>query len=155
MSNFTKSRSRYLSPLAEVLAEGETWTVGFDKMLSELAQRWDIAFEGFNEYPHSNIKKTGENAYRIELDVAGFTKPELKMEVIGEELVITGDKAEKSEKKTENYLHHGISEHSFRQSFMLADYVKVVDAKLNNGMLEIDLVRNVPVDNEPKPIEIH
>lgn len=155
MANITKNRSRYLSPLSELLAEGETWTVGFDKMLDELAERWDTAFEGFNEYPHSNIKKTSADHYRIELDVVGFGKPELKIEVIGDDLIVTGTKEEKSEEKTDSYLHRGIAERSFRQSFMLADYVKVENAKLNNGILEIDLVRNAPEEKKPQAIEIH
>ena len=155
MSSFTRSRSRYLSPLAEVLAEGETWTIGFDKMLSELAQRWDIAFEGFNEYPRSNIRKTGDNTYRIEMDVTGFTKPELKMEIIGDELVITGAKTGSTGSQAESFVHRSNPPHHFRQGFMLADYVKVTDAKLNNGVLEVDLVRDVPMNDRPQPIEIH
>jgi molecular chaperone IbpA len=172
MANIVKNRSRYLSPLSELLGEGETWTVGFDKMLDELANRWDTAFEGFNEYPHSKIKKTGEDHYRIELDVVGFEKPQLEIEVIGDDLVITGAKEEKFEEKadsyqnpgktegylnrekTEGYLNRGIAARSFRQSFMLADYVKVAKAKLNNGILEIDLVRRVPAEKKPHEIEI-
>ncbi|OIQ77812.1 small heat shock protein IbpA [mine drainage metagenome] len=143
MAYLARTRSRYLSPLSELLAEGESWTVGFDKMLDELAGRWDAAFAGFNEYPHSHIKKTSANHYQIELDVGDFKKPELEIEVIGEDLIVTGAKSEASE------------EESFRQSFMLADYVKVTDAKLKDGVLEIDLVREVPAEKKPQAIEIH
>jgi molecular chaperone IbpA len=155
MANIVKTRSRYLSPLSDLLGEGETWTVGFDKMLDELADRWDTAFAGFNEYPHSNIKKTGEDHYRIELDVVGFDKPQLEIEVIDDDLVITGTQEEKSEEKTDSYLNRGIASRSFRQSFMLADYVEVANAKLNNGILEIDLVRHVPAEKKPHAIDIH
>jgi molecular chaperone IbpA len=155
MANIVKTRSRYLTPLSDLLAKGETWTVGFDKMLDELADRWDTAFASFNEYPHSIIRKTAEDHYRIELAVDGFKKSELNIEVIDDDLVIAGKKTEKSEKKTDGHVQHGSVSRSFRQSFMLADYVKVTNAKLNNGVLEIDLVRHVPAEKKPQAIEIY
>ena len=84
-----------------------------------------------------------------------FKRPELEIEVIGEDLIVTGARAEESETKKVGQKQREVAEKSFRQSFMLADYVKVTDAKLKDGVLEIDLVRNVPVEKKPQVIEIH
>ncbi len=124
-------------------------TVGFDRLahLLENASR----FEPTN-WPPYNIEKTGEDAYRITMAVAGFAPDEIEVVAKPNLLTVSGQKA-KSEEGVQ-YLHRGIATRSFRQTFELADYVKVADAKLDNGLLMIELVREVPEAMKPRRIEI-
>jgi molecular chaperone IbpA len=124
-------------------------TVGFDRLahLLENAAR----FEPTN-WPPYNIEKTGEDAYRITMAVAGFAPDEIEVVAKPNLLTVSGQKA-KSEEGVQ-YLHRGIATRSFRQTFELADYVKVADAKLDNGLLMIELVREVPEAMKPRRIEI-
>ena len=124
-------------------------TVGFDRLahLLENAAR----FEPTN-WPPYNIEKAGEDAYRITMAVAGFSPDEIEVVAKPNLLTVSGQKA-----RTEDgvqFLHRGIATRSFRQSFELADYVKVADAKLDNGLLMIELVREVPEAMKPRRIEI-
>ena len=105
-----------------------------------------------NTYPPYNIEKTGENAYRITLAVAGFAEDELTIEVADGQLVVTGRKAETEEKA--NVLHRGIATRAFERRFQLADHVRAVEAVTENGLLHIDLVREVPEALKPRKIEI-
>ncbi len=124
-------------------------TVGFDRLahLLENAAR----FEPTN-WPPYNIEKTGEDAYRITMAVAGFAPDEIEVVAKPNLLTVSGQKA-KGEEGVQ-YLHRGIATRSFRQTFELADYVKVADAKLDNGLLMIELVREVPEAMKPRRIEI-
>ena len=126
-------------------------TVGFDRLASILDQVTSAA-ESQNTYPPYNIEKTGENAYRITLAVAGFSDDELTIEAKEGQLVVTGRKAE-SEDKT-NVLHRGIATRAFERRFQLADHVDVVGAALKNGLLHIDLKRNIPEEMKPRKIAI-
>ena len=92
------------------------------------------------------------NAYRITLAVAGFSQTELKIEVKEQTLSVSGEKAEESEDKT--YLHRGIAARAFERRFQLADHVDVTGAKFENGLLHVDLVRNVPESKKPRTISI-
>lgn len=74
MSDLMRRESRFRSPLASVLQDGEKWMVGFDDMFNRLVEKWEDGFDGFHEYPASNIKKVGDDKFRIELAVAGFKK---------------------------------------------------------------------------------
>src|SRR6188472_2001536 len=123
--------------------------VGFDRLFDMLDQagKWEPA----DNYPPYNIEKTGEDAYRITLAVAGFTPEELSITSEPNQLIVASKKAQ-----TDNgeYLYQGIAGRPFQRQFSLADYVKVVSANLTNGMLSIDLVREVPEAMKPRRIEI-
>ncbi|HRO10974.1 Hsp20 family protein [Amaricoccus sp.] len=126
-------------------------TVGFDRLASILDQVMS-ADVSQNSYPPYNIEKTGEDAYRITLAVAGFSEDELSIEAREGQLVVTGRKAEIEDKAT--VLHRGIATRAFERRFQLADHVRVVDAVTENGLLHIDLVREVPEALKPRKIEI-
>ncbi len=126
-------------------------TVGFDRV-SDLLDR-AMRFGPSGNWPPYNIEKTGEDAYRITMAVAGF-KPE-EIDVVAQPglLTVTAQKAQGGDEGVQ-YLHRGIATRSFRQTFELADYVKVADAKLDNGLLVIELVREVPEAMKPRRIEV-
>ena len=127
-------------------------TVGFDRLASILDQVMS-ADVSQNTYPPYNIEKTGEDAYRITLAVAGFAEDELSIEAREGQLVVTGRKAE-TEDGNANVLHRGIATRAFERRFQLADHVRAVEAKTENGLLHIDLVREVPEALKPRRIEI-
>jgi molecular chaperone IbpA len=125
-------------------------TIGFDRLtrLVDAATRLDSA----PSYPPYNIEKTGEDAYRLTMAVAGFSRDELDITVQENLLVVTG-KA-KQEDEDGRYLHRGIARRAFERRFSLADHIKVVGASLDNGMLHVDLVREVPEAMKPRTIAI-
>ena len=116
-------------------------TIGFDRLtrLVDAASRVDTAALA---YPPYNIEKTGEDAYRLTMAVAGFSRDEVDVTVHENSLLVTG----KSQKEDENgrYLHRGIARRAFERRFSLADHIKVVGASLDNGMLHVDLVHELP-----------
>ena len=126
-------------------------TIGFDRMadLLERASRFGPA----GNWPPYDIEKTGEDAYRITMAVAGFTPEEIEILAKPNLLTVTAHKAQGGEEGVQ-YLHRGIATRSFKQTFELADYVKVVEAKLENGLLAIELVREVPEALKPRRIEV-
>ncbi|MDH3699783.1 MAG: Hsp20 family protein [Alphaproteobacteria bacterium] len=127
-------------------------TVGFDN----LARLMDSASgEQAPAYPPYNIEKTGEESYRISMAVAGFSEADLDIQTRENKLVITGqiEKAENGENRT--YLHRGIAERSFERQFSLADHIKVSGARLENGLLHVELVREVPEAMRPREIKIN
>jgi molecular chaperone IbpA len=128
-------------------------SVGFDRLASVLDQvmAGDV---GQNTYPPYNIEKTGDNAYRITIAVAGFSEDELSIESREGQLVVTGRKAETEEEQKPSFLHRGIATRAFERRFQLADHVRPVDATTENGLLHIDLVREVPEALKPRKIEI-
>lgn len=124
--------------------------VGFDRMASliEQAARQDVSAG----WPPYNIEHTGENAYRIELAVAGFRAEDLEIELKEGLLTVTGRKGEvETERK---FLHRGIAERGFERRFQLADHVRVLGANLEHGLLVIDLVREIPEALKPRKIAI-
>ncbi|MGI2023685.1 Hsp20 family protein [Shewanella glacialipiscicola] len=124
--------------------------IGFDR-LAQLAEH-AAANNGNTGYPPYNIELLGENRYRITMAVAGFSMDELEISSEGEKLLVKGSKAEiQSERK---YLYQGIAERGFERTFQLADYVTVLGASLENGLLNIDLVREIPEALKPRKIEI-
>ena len=127
-------------------------TVGFDRLANILDQVMsaDVAS---NTYPPYNIEKTGEDAYRITIAVAGFADDELNVEAREGQLVVTGRKAETEDGKA-NVLYRGIATRAFERRFQLADHVRVVEAVTANGLLHIDLVREVPEALKPRKIAI-
>jgi molecular chaperone IbpA len=128
-------------------------TVGFDRMFSMLDQL-DSVEGSVSSYPPYNIERTGENAYRISVAVAGFTDADLSIETKENRLTIRGEKQSNDEEKTGEVLYRGIAARAFERSFQLADYVKVNGASLENGLLHVDLVREIPEAMKPRSIPI-
>jgi molecular chaperone IbpA len=126
-------------------------TIGFDRLmrLVDAASRVDNAAPA---YPPYNIEKTGEDAYRLTMAVAGFSSDEINVTVHEGTLLVTG-KAKKGEDES-RYLHRGIARRAFERRFSLADHIKVVGASLDNGMLHVDLVREMPEAAKPRKIEV-
>ena len=124
--------------------------IGFDRLARLLndAQRSEIEVS----YPPYNIELLGEDNYRIVMAVAGFAESELSIESQHQTLKVTGHKDKKEEGAT--YLHQGIAARDFEHKFQLADHVKVLKAKLEHGLLQIDLVREVPEAFKPRKVEI-
>lgn len=129
-------------------------TVGFDRMAGLMDQLM-AADTAQPSYPPYNIEKTGDDAYRISIAVAGFGENDLNIEVKEGQLTVTAKKVldEKAEKPV--YLHRGIAERGFDRRFQLADHVRVSGAELVNGLLHIDLVREIPEALKPRTIAIH
>lgn len=134
--------SNELNPLYRTL-------VGFDRIASlmDQAARLDAA----PGYPPFNVEQIGEDNFRIELAVAGFGEDDLNIEFKQNSLVVTGQRKPAEQR---NFLHRGIAERSFERRFGLADHVRVAGAKLENGLLTIDLVRELPELLKPRKIEI-
>ena len=127
--------------------------VGFDRLANLLESAARTSSEG--GYPPNNIETTAENAYRIEIAVAGFTPDELNIEVKENLLTVTGRKtANDAGGDQRNFLHRGLAERDFERRFQLADYVVVKTADLVNGLLSIDLERELPEALKPRRIEI-
>ncbi|MCL1091174.1 Hsp20 family protein [Shewanella profunda] len=124
--------------------------IGFDR-LAQLAEH-AAANNGNSGYPPYNIELLGENRYRITMAVAGFSMEELEISSEGEKLLVKGNKAESQTER--KYLYQGIAERGFERTFQLADYVTVLGASLENGLLNIDLVREIPEALKPRKIEI-
>jgi molecular chaperone IbpA len=124
--------------------------VGFDRLVNllEAASQADSA----SGYPPYNIETTGENQYRIELAVAGFKPEDLHVEVKENVLAVQGRKPANDEQR--RYLHRGLAERNFERRFQLADYVVVTDAKLADGLLRIELKRELPEQLKPRRIEV-
>ena len=128
-------------------------TVGFDRLFSLLDQ--SAGFEaGGSPYPPYNIERTGENDYRITVAVAGFAENELSLEAKENTLTIKGDKQVKQDNSGE-VLYQGIAGRAFERQFQLADYVQVKGASLENGLLHVDLVREIPEAKKPRQIAIN
>lgn len=132
--------------------------VGFDRLANLLESAARTSQE--NGWPPYNIETTGENAYRIEVAVAGFKPDELNIEVKENLLTVTGRKAANDlpgdgvSPPERNFLHRGLAERDFERRFQLADYVVVKGADLVNGLLSIDLARELPEALKPRRIDI-
>jgi len=126
-------------------------TIGFDRLarLVDTASRVDSTTQS---YPPYDIEKTGEDAYRLTMAVAGFSQGELDITVHENTLIVTG-KAQQ-EDANGRFLHHGIARRAFERRFSLADHLKVTGASLDNGLLHVDLVREVPEAMKPRQIRI-
>src|SRR6201996_1114824 len=123
--------------------------VGFDRLAALLDAAGAEAATG---YPPYNIERTDENAYRIEVAVAGFKPEELNVEVKENVLTVQGRKAANDEPR--RFLHRGLAERNFERKFQLADYVLVTEAALADGLLSISLKRELPEQLKPRRIEI-
>ena len=126
-------------------------TVGFDQ-IADMMDRVLTNDVSQQTYPPYNIEKTAEDAYRISIAVAGFSDADLSVEVKEKSLVVSARKADNDEGRT--YLHRGIATRAFERRFHLADHVRVVGASHTDGMLHIDLEREIPEALKPRRIEI-
>ena len=126
-------------------------TVGFDRVFDLLD---NVAGQSAgNGYPPYNIEKSGDNAYKIVMAVAGFADSELNLTQKENELLVTGQSAPNADEGKE-FLYRGIAGRNFERRFQLADHVKVVGAKLVNGLLTIELQREIPEEKKARAIEI-
>jgi molecular chaperone IbpA len=128
-------------------------TVGFDRLFSMLDKT--AGFENGSVYPPYNIERTAENSYRVSLAVAGFSESELTVEAKENALTVRGEKAREAEaNRGSELLYQGIAARSFERIFRLADFVQVKAARLEHGLLHIDLVRELPEAMKPRNIRI-
>jgi molecular chaperone IbpA len=127
-------------------------TVGFDRLFSRLD---GIVGQEPKTYPPYNIEKVGDNAYRVSIAVAGFADGEIAIEAKENSLTITGATAPETEDKAREFLHRGIAERAFELRFQLAEYVEVAGASLENGLLHIELKRELPESKKARQISIN
>ncbi|MCZ4273774.1 Hsp20 family protein [Maritalea porphyrae] len=126
-------------------------TVGFDRLFSLLD---DQAPQEANAFPPYNIERTGEFTYRISMAVAGFSADDIVIETKENAISVKGAKSTSQTEQKREFLHRGIAERSFERRFQLADHVEVQGADLQNGLLHIDLVRELPESKRPRKIAI-
>lgn len=126
-------------------------TVGFDR-LGDILEWVNRADEASGAFPPYNIEKTADDAYRVSIAAAGFAPEDLDVTVHGGVLTVTG--RAKAQSEQQKFLHRGIAGRAFQRRFQLADYVRVQSATQENGILHIDLVREVPEAARPRRIEI-
>ena len=128
-------------------------TVGFDRLFDMLEN--STLGQGQENYPPFDLIKLGENDYRIELAVAGFKPDEIDITAQQNVLLVTGRKKEEAEEgKGNNYVYRGIATRSFERRFALADHIQVRGADLKDGLLQIELVREIPEAMKPRKIDI-
>lgn len=126
-------------------------TVGFDRLFSRLDT---LVTEDAKTYPPYNIERTGEDTYRVTIAVAGFSSGDIAIETKENSLQVKGARENSANDKQREFLHRGIAERAFELRFQLADYVEVSGAALANGLLHIELKRELPDSKRPRQIEI-
>ena len=126
--------------------------VGFDRLAGMIDQA--ARLDGSQGYPPYNIERVDENAFAIEIAVAGFTEDDLEIETKEGLLTVAGKRGENEDGEGRNYLHRGIAQRSFIRRYQLADHVIVTGANLQHGVLRIDLIRELPEEKKPRKIEI-
>jgi len=129
-------------------------TVGFDQF-ADLLDRTFAGEAGKTTYPPYNIEKISDDAYRISIAVAGFSEDDLTVETKENQLLISARKSEETKDEGKTFLHRGIAERAFEKRFQLADHVIVTGASVENGMLHVELVREMPEALKPRTIEIN
>jgi len=127
-------------------------SVGYDRLASLLNSAHRP--EQGSSFPPYNIQKAGEDRYRITMAVAGFAESELKITSEHNKLLVTGEKPEEDNSEENGYLYRGIATRSFERRFNLADHVRVTGARLDNGLLHIELEREIPEAMKPRSIDI-
>jgi molecular chaperone IbpA len=127
-------------------------TVGFDRLFSMLDNVG--GFDAAPGYPPYNIERTGDNTYRITVAVAGFSEPEISIVAKENTLTIKGEKQAKTDEKDGEVLYQGIAARAFERAFQLAEHVEVKGASLENGLLHVELVREIPEAKKPRQIAI-
>jgi molecular chaperone IbpA len=129
-------------------------SIGFDRFNDFFESMIEGADDRFDTYPPYNIEKAGEDQYRIVMAVAGFTMRDLNITAQRDTLVVSG-KAEEKDDREVSYLHRGIAARAFQRTFRLADHIKVTGAEINDGLLTIHLVHEVPEEAKPRMIPIN
>lgn len=129
-------------------------TVGFDRFNDLFESLLGDKEERFEAYPPYNIEKSGENAYRITLAVAGFDEGDLTVVTQDDRLIVSGRHQNEQNDLEGQFLHKGIATRAFERTFRLADHIRVTQADLSNGLLRIDLLREVPEEAKPRMIPI-
>lgn len=127
-------------------------TVGFDRLF-DMLENSGLGNGGEN-YPPFDLRKTGDNDYCIELAVAGFKPDEIDITAQQNVLVVSGKKSEESDKQGSDYIYRGIANRSFERRFALADHIQVKGADLKDGLLSIELVREIPEAMKPRKISV-
>lgn len=127
--------------------------VGYDDQFRRLQRLHDDLTKNIPNYPPYNIRKTGENAYAIEIAVAGFGQSEIDIEIEGDKLIVRGNVSGESAESAD-YLFKGIASRAFTRSFALDDHIEVKNAEMFNGMLKIFLERIIPEEKKPKKVEV-
>ena len=140
--------------LANFFPNLESWAVGFDRPMRLLYEMSNALMGRNTSFPPYNIKQVGDDRYQIEMAVAGFSKKELKIELANNQLTVEGSQESSADSAEDNYLYKGIAARQFRQSFALEDHVKVLGSELKDGVLKIDLERQIPEEKKPRSIEI-
>jgi len=146
--------ARSFPSIAEQFPNLEAWSVGFDRQWRLLEELQSRLVGATSAYPPYNIKQLSEESYEIEMAVAGFTRQDLRIELNNNQLLIEGAKQSSDEDSENGYLYKGIAGRKFRQSFALADHVKVLGSELKDGVLKINLQREIPEERKPRLIEI-
>ena len=128
--------------------------IGFDTMFDQMERRYSNSVS--TNYPPHNILKTGENTYEIQIAVTGFEKSEITVQVESNILTVVGEGSEsiRHEDPDVVYLHRGLATRDFSREFPLAEHIEVTGAEIKNGMLIVNLVRNIPESAKPRVIDI-
>ena len=127
-------------------------TVGFDRLFDMLEN--SSASQSQENYPPFDLIKLGDNEYRIELAVAGFKPDEIEITAQQNVLIVSGKKSEESENRGNDYIYRGIATRSFERRFALADHIQVRGADLKDGLLAVELIREIPEAMKPRKISI-
>lgn len=130
-------------------------SVGFDRFNDLFESLLNQGEDRFDSYPPYNIEKQGESGYRITLAVAGFSEADLDITVKEDTLSISGKIQSAENTEAKQYLHRGIAARAFERTFRLADHIRVEDASLKDGLLNVSLVREVPEEKKPRMIPIN
>lgn len=130
-------------------------TIGFDRFNDLFENLVNQTEDRFEAYPPYNIEKTGEDTYRITLAVAGFTERDIDITAQDDRLIISGKSLHSENEEKPHYLHRGIAARSFERVFRLADHIKVQEASMKDGLLTLDLLREVPEEKKPRMIPIN
>ena len=130
-------------------------SVGFDRFNDLFESLLNDKEDRFEAYPPYNIEKVEDDHYKITVAVAGFSEEDLNIIVQDDRLIVSAAKQTSEEEKGRSYLHRGIATRSFERSFRLADHIRVMDASMENGLLTVSLMREVPEEKKPRMIPIN
>ena len=147
-------RPSTFSSISDYFPNLEAWSVGFDREWRLLEEMQNALIGGTSSYPPYNIKQLSEDVYKIEMAVAGFSKSDLRVEFHNNQLTIEGSKQSNEDSSANGYIYRGIAGRQFRQTFALADHVKVLGSELKDGILTVELERDLPEEKKPRQIEI-
>ena len=130
------------------------FSIGFNSLFEDFDRMLDSS-DFVSNYPPYNINQVKDNKYKIEVALAGFDKKDIAVEAKDNTLTIRSKREDKANKEVDGVVHRGIASRQFARSFALGDNIKVNDAKLENGLLTVDLEREIPEEEKPRLIEVH